>query len=103
MTADIVADIARRLDVNGQHRYGLSDINQIQHGLQAAWLAEQAGDPPSLIAAALETTTEYLLGAETVTEVDATDAAFFRRYQDMEPKAKEKLREMLKILDDKDP
>jgi phosphonate degradation associated HDIG domain protein len=53
MTADIVADIARRLDVNGQHRYGLSDINQIQHGLQAAWLAEQAGDPPSLIAAAL--------------------------------------------------
>lgn len=51
--ADIVADIARRLDVNGRHRYGLSDLNQIQHGLQAAWLAEQAGDPPSLIAAAL--------------------------------------------------
>ncbi len=53
MTADIVDDIARRLDINGQHLYGLSDINQIQHGLQAAWLAEQAGDPPSLIAAAL--------------------------------------------------
>jgi len=53
MTGDILEDIARRLDVNGQHRYGLSDINQIQHGLQAAWLAEQAGGPPSLIAAAL--------------------------------------------------
>ncbi len=53
MTHDILADIARRLDINGQHQYGLSDINQIQHGLQAAWLAEQAGDPPSLIAAAL--------------------------------------------------
>lgn len=53
MTTDIIDDIARRLDINGQHRYGLSDINQIQHGLQAAWLAEQAGDPPSLIAAAL--------------------------------------------------
>ena len=53
MGEDIVADIARRLDVNGRHRYGLSDLNQIQHGLQAAWLAERAGDPPSLIAAAL--------------------------------------------------
>ncbi len=50
---DILADIARRMDINGQHQYGLSDINQIQHGLQAAWLAERAGDPPSLIAAAL--------------------------------------------------
>ena len=53
MATDILDDIARRLDINGQHQYGLSDINQIQHGLQAAWLAEQAGDPPSLIAAAL--------------------------------------------------
>jgi phosphonate degradation associated HDIG domain protein len=53
MQPAIVAEIARRLDINGQHRYGLTDINQIQHGLQAAWLAEQAGDPPALIAAAL--------------------------------------------------
>lgn len=53
MTRDILAEIAQRLDINGRHRYGLSDINQIQHGLQAALLAEQAGDPPSLIAAAL--------------------------------------------------
>jgi phosphonate degradation associated HDIG domain protein len=53
MTDTMIADIARRLDVNGRHRYGLSDLNQIQHGLQAAWLAEQAGDPPSLVAAAL--------------------------------------------------
>lgn len=53
MTQALLADIARRLDVNGQHQYGLSDINQIQHALQAAWLAEQGGDKPSLIAAAL--------------------------------------------------
>ena len=53
MRYDSLADIVRRLDVNGQHRYGLSDINQIQHGLQAAWLAERAGDPPSMITAAL--------------------------------------------------
>lgn len=53
MTTGILSLIAERLDINGRHRYGLSDINQIQHGLQAALLAEQAGDPPSLIAAAL--------------------------------------------------
>lgn len=50
---DILGEIARRMDLNGRHRYGLSDLNQIQHGLQAAWLAEQAGDPAPLIAAAL--------------------------------------------------
>ena len=53
MTADVIAEITRLMDVNGHHRYGLSDLNQIQHGLQAAWLAEQAGDPDSLVAAAL--------------------------------------------------
>jgi phosphonate degradation associated HDIG domain protein len=53
MTTDILSQIAQRLDINGRHQYGLSDINQIQHGLQAAALAEKAGDPPSLIAAAL--------------------------------------------------
>ncbi len=53
MSTDILAQIAQRLDINGRHQYGLSDINQIQHGLQAAALAEKAGDPPSLIAAAL--------------------------------------------------
>lgn len=66
-------------------------------------VARPSAEKLSLIAAALETTTDYLLGAEAVTEVDATDAAFFRRYQEMDPRAKEKLREMLKILDDKDP
>jgi phosphonate degradation associated HDIG domain protein len=54
MTEHAILDrIATLLDVNGQHRYGLSDINQIQHALQAALLAEQAGAPDSLVAAAL--------------------------------------------------
>ena len=48
-----IADLAALLDRNGRHRYGLTDINQIQHALQAALLAEQAGDPPSLVTAAL--------------------------------------------------
>lgn len=33
--------------------YGLSDVNQRQHALQAAWLAEQAGCPDPLIVAGL--------------------------------------------------
>lgn len=48
-----IAEIARLLDVNGQHQYGLSSINQVQHALQAALLAEQNGDPDALVAAAL--------------------------------------------------
>jgi transcriptional regulator with XRE-family HTH domain len=54
------------------------------------------------IAKALDTTADYLLAADKVTEVDAADAAFFRKYQKMNPKSKARLREMLKILDDKD-
>jgi phosphonate degradation associated HDIG domain protein len=34
-------------------RYGLSDVNQLQHGLQAAALAERNGEPPTMIVAAL--------------------------------------------------
>jgi [1-hydroxy-2-(trimethylamino)ethyl]phosphonate dioxygenase len=34
-------------------RYGLSAVNQLQHALQAAALAERAGEPPAIIAAAL--------------------------------------------------
>lgn len=49
----ILERIAALLDVNGRHRYGLSDINQVQHALQAAWLAERAGDGDALVTAAL--------------------------------------------------
>ncbi len=54
------------------------------------------------IAIALDTTTDYLIMAADVTEADAQDKAFFRHYLKMDDKGKEKLREMLKILDDKD-
>jgi phosphonate degradation associated HDIG domain protein len=37
----------------GQRRYGLHDVTQLQHALQAATLAEQAGGTPALIVAAL--------------------------------------------------
>lgn len=34
-------------------RYGLSDVNQLQHALQSAWLAETTGEAASLVSAAL--------------------------------------------------
>jgi phosphonate degradation associated HDIG domain protein len=41
------------LTLKADGNYGLSAVNQRQHALQAAWLAERAGCPAPLIAAAL--------------------------------------------------
>lgn len=45
--------IADLLTLKAGGQYGLSAINQRQHALQAAWLAEKAGCSDSLIAASL--------------------------------------------------
>ena len=93
---------------------------RLKRGLTLEALAEQVGSSKSymweienkavarpsaeklhLIAVALDTTAEHLLAADEVTEVEAADVAFFRKYQKMKPKGKEQLREMLKILDSK--
>jgi len=53
MVEDITARLADLLEGKGQRRYGLSGVNQLQHALQTALLAQNAGCAPSLIAAAL--------------------------------------------------
>jgi phosphonate degradation associated HDIG domain protein len=53
MEEPIVTRIAELFAEKGARRYGLHDVTQCQHALQAAWLAEQDGCAPSLIAAAL--------------------------------------------------
>jgi phosphonate degradation associated HDIG domain protein len=45
--------IVELLTLKADGRYGLSDINQRQHALQTAWLAEKTGCPDSLIVAGL--------------------------------------------------
>lgn len=65
-------------------------------------VARPSAEKLQQIALALETTADYLLAIEAVTEADADDKVFFRKYQQMKPKSKERLREMLKILDDED-
>ena len=50
---DPTTELAEILEGKGSKRYGLSDVNQLQHALQAALLAEQSGCDAALITAAL--------------------------------------------------
>ena len=45
--------IADLLTLKANEQYGLTDITQRQHALQAAWLAEKTGCPDSLVVASL--------------------------------------------------
>lgn len=53
MTDPRLAQIAELIELKAGGQYGLADINQRQHALQSAWLAERQGCSESLIAAAL--------------------------------------------------
>jgi predicted HD phosphohydrolase len=53
MAQDAVTALAELLEGKGRRRYGLSDVNQLQHALQAAMLVEQAGCNAALVTAAL--------------------------------------------------
>lgn len=51
------------------------------------------------IAKALGVTLDYFIGDE-VTEEDATDQMFYRKYRQMKPDVKEKVRKMIEVWDD---
>jgi phosphonate degradation associated HDIG domain protein len=53
MTDAAIAALADLLEGKGGRRYGLHDVNQLQHALQSALLAEQAGCDAALVTAAL--------------------------------------------------
>lgn len=53
----------------------------------------------SKIAIALEVTMDYFIG-EKISEEDATDAMFYRRYRKMDPETKEKIRKIIDVWDD---
>jgi phosphonate degradation associated HDIG domain protein len=53
MARDAVTELAGLLEGKGSRRYGLSDVNQLQHALQAALLAERSGCDAALVTAAL--------------------------------------------------
>ena len=53
MAQEAATELAELLEGKGSSRYGLSDVNQLQHALQAAMLAEEAGCNAALVTAAL--------------------------------------------------
>jgi phosphonate degradation associated HDIG domain protein len=53
MAHPVLAEIEALLTLRGQGAYGLHDVTQREHALQAAWLAEQEGAGDALVAAAL--------------------------------------------------
>jgi len=53
MSDSRVEQIASMLTLKADGLYGLSDVNQRQHALQAAWLAEQSGGDDALVVASL--------------------------------------------------
>ena len=53
MTDSRLEQIADLLTLKADGLYGLSEINQRQHALQAAWLAEKAGCSEALVVASL--------------------------------------------------
>ena len=59
-----------------------------------------SADKLSKIATELGVTMEYLLDQEQrVTEADATDEMFFRKYQQMDADVKKKIRKMVELWD----
>lgn len=59
-----IPDIIELYRTVGAARYGMEAISQEQHALQCAVLAEQAGSPPELVAAALLHDLGHLVGVE---------------------------------------
>jgi transcriptional regulator with XRE-family HTH domain len=60
-----------------------------------------SADKIAKIAAALEVTPDYLIIDEVPVE-DATDMAFFRKYRQMHPATKEKIRRLTDLIGDEE-
>jgi transcriptional regulator with XRE-family HTH domain len=58
-----------------------------------------SADKIAKIAIALGVTPDYLI-TDSVPVEDATDTAFFRKYQNMDPATKDKIRRMLDLIGD---
>jgi transcriptional regulator with XRE-family HTH domain len=58
-----------------------------------------SADKVAKIAVALDVTPDYLITDSVLVE-DATDTAFFRKYRNMDPATKEKVRRMLDLIGD---
>jgi phosphonate degradation associated HDIG domain protein len=62
--SDVVDDIMTIVETRGHTAYGAEAVSQYEHAVQSAMLAEQAGSPPALIAAALLHDIGHMVSAE---------------------------------------
>jgi phosphonate degradation associated HDIG domain protein len=69
MTVDDITELLQR---RGAAQYGREAVSQLQHALQCAHLAETAGEPDELVAAALLHDLGHLLAAEKERSVEPT-------------------------------
>lgn len=66
-------------------------------------LPRPSAEKISKIATSLGVTIEYLIDQkDKVTEADAIDKTFFRKYQNMDSKVKEKVRKMIDLWEDEE-
>ncbi|WP_076999958.1 phosphonate degradation HD-domain oxygenase [Variovorax sp. KK3] len=63
-----LSEIARLLEAKGQRQYGREAVSQLDHALQCAQLAEEAGETPQTIVAALLHDLGHLLATERAGE-----------------------------------
>ena len=63
-----VEEISRLLGTKGQRQYGREAVSQLEHALQCAQLAEEAGETPETVVAALLHDLGHLLAAERADE-----------------------------------
>ena len=61
-------EISRLLEAKGQRQYGREAVSQLAHALQCAQLAEEAGETPETIVAALLHDLGHLLAPESAGE-----------------------------------
>ncbi len=66
-----VEEIARLLSTKGERQYGREAVSQLDHALQCAQLAEQAGESAGTVTAALLHDLGHLLAAEHPAGADA--------------------------------
>jgi transcriptional regulator with XRE-family HTH domain len=91
--------------LRGQKGYTLEKLGELTESSKSyIWELENKNPPrPSAdkiarIAAVLGVTSDYLMNTSGSTSApDAVDQAFFRKYRDMDPNTKEKIRQMVEL------
>ena len=86
--------------------YTLDELARLTHSSKSYIWELENRDPPrpsaeklAKIAAALGVTIEYFIDDEVTLE-DATDRRFYRKYRNLHPDTKDKIRRMIAIWDD---